>query len=111
MTDLIESLRLAADRLAEGTASVPELREDLTSTLAGADSLVGRLHATSESIEGVVASFDRILARIENGEGTLGQLWASDTLYTNLTATIESARLLFDDIKENPGRYFSVSVF
>ncbi len=107
--ELIRSLTSAADGLAEVTG--PELRENLTSTLAGADTLMGRLNATSENIERVLASFETILTRIENGQGTLGRLWASDTLYTNLTGMIESGRLLLDDIRENPSRYFSMSVF
>ena len=108
--ELIASLNRAADGLAEATG--PELRENLTSTLAGADTLMGRLNATSENIERVLASFETILTRIENGQGTLGRLWASDTLYISLTATIESARLLLDDIRENPERYMpGVSIF
>ena len=108
--ELITSLNSAADGLAEATG--PELRENLTSTLASADTLMGRLNTTSESIEGVVASFETILTRIKNGQGTLGRLWASDTLYTSLEATIESARLLLDDIRENPERYVpGVSIF
>ena len=107
--ELIQSLNSAADGLAEATG--PEVRESLTSTLEGADSLMGRLSATSESIETTIASLESLLARIENGQGTLGRLMASDTLYTSLTNMIESGRLLFDDIRENPGRYFSVSVF
>ena len=107
--ELIESLNSAADGLAEATG--PEVRENLTTTLEGADSLMGRLSATSESIETTIASLESLLSRIENGQGTLGRLWASDTLYTSLTDMIESGRLLFDDIRENPGRYFSVSVF
>jgi len=108
--ELIASLNSAADGLAEATG--PELRENLTSTLASADTLMGRLNTTSESIEGVVTSFETILARITNGQGTLGRLWASDTLYVSLEATIESARLLLDDIRENPERYMpGVSIF
>ncbi len=108
--ELIASLNSAADGFAEATG--PELRENLTSTLASADTLMGRLNTTSESIEGVVTSFETILARIKNGQGTLGRLWASDTLYVSLEATIESARLLLDDIRENPERYMpGVSIF
>jgi phospholipid/cholesterol/gamma-HCH transport system substrate-binding protein len=107
--ELIQSLTSAADGLAEATG--PEVRENLTSTLEGADSLMGRLSTTSESIETTIASLESLLSRIESGQGTLGRLWASDTLYTSLTDMIESGRLLFDDIRENPGRYFSVSVF
>jgi phospholipid/cholesterol/gamma-HCH transport system substrate-binding protein len=72
---------------------------------------MARLNTTSESIEGAVQSFETILTHIEDGQGTLGRLWASDTLYTNLTGAIESARFLLDDIRENPGRYIKMSVF
>jgi phospholipid/cholesterol/gamma-HCH transport system substrate-binding protein len=109
LKELIQSLNSAADGLTEVTG--PEFREDLTSLVAGADSLMGRLNGTSESIEGTVASFEAILARMENGEGTLGQLLVNDTLFTNLAAAAESARLLMDDLRENPGRYINVSIF
>ena len=109
LRELIQSLNGAADGLTEVTG--PEFREDLTGLMAGADSLVARLNGTSESIEGAMASFDAILARLENGEGTLGQLLVNDTLFTNLSAAAESARLLMDDLRENPGRYINVSIF
>ena len=109
LAELIESLNRAVDGLAEVTG--PELRDDLASTAAKADSLMDRLTATSENIEGTMASLERILARIESGEGTLGQLFADDSLYTSLTAAVESARLFMDDVRENPGRYINVSIF
>ena len=104
LAEVIQSLRMAADGLAETT---PEMRDDLASLMARGDSVMGRINTTSETIEGVAQSLETILTRIENGEGTLGQLWASDSLYTNMSATIESARLLLEDIQENPERYFS----
>ncbi len=105
LAEVIQSLRVAADGLAETTG--PEMRDDLASLMARGDSVMGRINTTSETIEGVAQSLETILTRIENGEGTLGQLWASDSLYTNMSATIESARLLLEDIQENPERYFS----
>ena len=105
LAEVIQSLRVAADGLAETTG--PEMRDDLASLMARGDSVMGRLNTTSGTIEGVAQSLETILTRIENGEGTLGQLWASDSLYTNMSATIESARLLLEDIQENPERYFS----
>ena len=110
LTEVIESFRRAADGLSETTG--PELREDLASLMARGDSAMGRINTTSENIERVAASLETILARIRNGEGTLGKLWASDSLFTDLTAAVESARTLMDDIRENPGRYMpSVSLF
>ena len=110
LAEVIQSFRRAADGLSEATG--PELREDLASLMARGDSAMGRINTTSESIERVAASLETILARIQNGEGTLGKLWASDSLFTDLTAAVESARTLMDDIRENPGRYMpSVSIF
>ena len=110
LAEVIQSFRRAADGLTEATG--PELREDLASLMARGDSAMGRINTTSENIERVAASLETILARIRNGEGTLGKLWASDSLFTDLTAAVESARTLMDDIRENPGRYMpSVSVF
>ena len=111
LRDLIQSMKAAAEGLEEVTAAGPEVTEGLTKTMARADSLMARLNATSESVEGAMASLETILGRIESGEGTLGQLWASDSLHTSLTATMESARLLLDDLRENPRRYISVSIF
>jgi phospholipid/cholesterol/gamma-HCH transport system substrate-binding protein len=116
LKETISSLNRAADGLAE--VAGPELREDLestmesvASTMASADSAMGRLNATSVSVEAAVASLQTILTRIESGEGTLGRLWASDSLHTSLLTTAESVRLLLVDLRENPGRYFTVSVF
>ena len=109
LSELIQAFNRAADGLAEVTG--PELRENLTNAATKADSLMGRLNATSESIEGAVASLETILARIEGGEGTLGQLSVNDSLFTGLTAAVESARLLMDDVRENPRRYIKVSIF
>ena len=110
LAEVIQSFRRAADGLAETTG--PELREDLASLMARGDSAMGRINTTSESIERVAASLETILAHIQNGEGTLGKLWASDSLFTDLTGAVESARTLMDDIRENPGRYMpSVSLF
>ena len=66
-----------------------------------------RISVTSETIERVAQSIETILAGIENGDGTLGRLLASDSLYTDLTGLIETGRLLLEDIQENPERYFS----
>ncbi len=112
VSELIQSLNRAAEGIEGITADGAELGEDLASTMAKADSVMGRLNATSESIDGAVASLASILTRLENGEGTLGRLLVSDSLYTNLTATVESARLLLDDIRENPNRYMpGLSIF
>ncbi len=111
VSELIQSFNRAAGGLEGITADGVALGEDLASAVAKADSLMDRLNATSENVGSAVASLQTILTRMENGEGTLGQLSVNDSLYTNLAAAVESARLLMDDLRENPGRYINVSIF
>ena len=112
LAELIQAFRVAADGLADMTVDGADLREDLASLLAKGDSAMGRIYTTSETIEGVASSLETILTRIENGQGTLGQLSVNDSLFTSLLAAAESARLLLDDIREDPDRYLpGVSIF
>ena len=109
----LEGLIGALNRTAEGFADVtgPELRDDIGSTVSQADSLMSRLALTSARVDRAAASLETVLGRMERGEGTLGQLSTNDSLYTGLTETVESVRLLLDDLRENPGRYINLSIF
>ena len=112
LSELIESFRQAADGLAEMTGDSAGFRGDLDGAVAKADSLMDRLYVASEGVTGAAGSLQSILMRLENGEGTLGRLLASDSLYTNLQGTVQSARLLMDDFRENPDRYMpKLSIF
>jgi phospholipid/cholesterol/gamma-HCH transport system substrate-binding protein len=48
---------------------------------------------------------------MNNGKGTAGQLMTNDTLYTNLSNSLESLNLLLEDMKANPKRYVHFSIF
>lgn len=52
-----------------------------------------------------------LLEGINKGKGTAGQLFSNDTLYRNLTSSIESLDLLLKDIQKNPKKYVHFSVF
>ncbi len=109
LEDLIGSLNRAADGLADVTG--PELREDISSTVSRADSLMGSLRSTSVRFDRAAEALETVLGRMERGEGTLGQLSVNDSLYVSLKAAATSARLLIDDLRDNPGRYINLSIF
>jgi phospholipid/cholesterol/gamma-HCH transport system substrate-binding protein len=48
---------------------------------------------------------------VNKGKGSLGKLMKDEELYNKLNATANSADLLLKDMKENPKRYVSFSVF
>ena len=58
-----------------------------------------------------LAQTDSIMSKINNGEGTIGQLINNDTLYQNLEKASISLDKLMIDIRENPKRYIHYSLF
>ena len=85
--------------------------DDLARAVARADSVLGTVNRTSEVVFRASEALQTILQRMEAGEGTLGQLSANPILFETLIQTLESVRLLTDDIRENPRRYVRIEIF
>ena len=109
--EMIATLNRAAEGLEGMTASGPETGAALASAVTYADSLLQHMNQASIRLDQAAGSMEQILARMERGEGTLGQLSTNDSLYHTLTATVESVRLLVVDFRENPGRFVNLSIF
>lgn len=58
-----------------------------------------------------VDNVNHVIAKVEHGQGTVGQLINNDSLYKSLNSTLESLNLLIQDLKENPSKYVNVTVF
>jgi phospholipid/cholesterol/gamma-HCH transport system substrate-binding protein len=80
--------------------------ESITDSLAAAD-IYTSVTKLKESLEQAAVMLDNM----NKGKGTAGQFLTNDTLYTNLSNSMESLNLLLQDLKANPKRYVSVSVF
>lgn len=52
-----------------------------------------------------------LMAKIEQGQGTMGKLVNDEELYTNLSNASRELDLLLQDFRLNPKRYVNVSVF
>lgn len=69
------------------------------------------LGRTLVSLESTVANLDKILSKIEQGDGSLGKLMKDEQLYNNLSSASKELDLLLQDFRLNPKRYVNVSVF
>lgn len=69
------------------------------------------LGRTLSSLESTVANLDKVMAKIEKGDGTLGKLMNDKELYSNLNSASRELDLLLQDFRLNPKRYVNVSVF
>lgn len=57
------------------------------------------------------ATLENVFKRIEKGEGTLGRLSRDEQLYRDVDSLVVNLNELVKDLKANPKRYVSVSVF
>ncbi len=87
------------------------LTGDLRQIATNLRQLSGAAAEQSAAVSRTIASTDSILARIEAGRGTLGMLSRDSTLYVEAVQTVRSLREMLQDMRTNPRRYFSFSVF
>lgn len=89
------------------TGREAQLRQALDDFSAAAEKM-DRLSGRLDSLRAVVQS---LATRVNSGEGTLGRLVNDERLYDDLSGSVASLRLLIEDIKKNPKKYFKVSMF
>jgi phospholipid/cholesterol/gamma-HCH transport system substrate-binding protein len=69
------------------------------------------IKAIAANLEATLTSFDAIMKKIDNGEGSIGKLVNDEQLYTNLENASKELEELLRDLKEHPKRYVNISVF
>lgn len=68
------------------------------------------LAVTLENTRKTLEQTSGILKKINDGEGTLGQLATNDSLYINVNSTARDLNKLLIDFREHPKRYLNFSV-
>ncbi len=104
------------DNLADITENLKQSNDELKAIILNfkdvSDSISGsQLKSAIDNANATLHSTSQMLARVEAGEGTLGMLVNSDTLYLNLKNVTESLDLLLNDLREHPKRYVHFSLF
>lgn len=82
------------------------------------DSIVNNMAASTSSMPAMMAKLDsavtsaqKLLAMVENRQGTVGKAMYDEELYNKLNKTLDEANLMLDDVKKNPSKYLQFSVF
>lgn len=97
LDSLLGDMRAASREIRLVAAALADTTTGLSPTLGRADSAFARL--------------DRIAARVEAGEGSLGRLLSDSTLVVRAEEVLAELDLLLRDIQENPRRYVRLSIF
>ena len=113
LQELSRSLRSSAAGI-ERVATSPELER----TVKQMDELTRRVDSLVTTMDRSAKSFDAVVARIDNGQGTLGRLSRDEVLYERVSqaaldfdkAALELQKLV-EDVRRQPKKYINLSVF
>ena len=68
------------------------------------------IKSTFKNVNNSLDNFNKIMSKIDNGEGTIGLLINDKKLYTNLSNASDQLNQLIIDIKKRPRRYVNFSL-
>ena len=97
--------QMLADNSGKLTSTFSSLG-NIADTLAAAD-----IYSSVSNLKSSLEKASKLMGNINNGQGTAGKLITNDSLYTNLSNSLESLNLLLLDFKANPKRYVHFSLF
>lgn len=70
-----------------------------------------RLGSAINNADNTLKELNSLIARVNNGQGTLGKMAKNDSLYNNLNKSAEELDKLLKDLRINPKRYVHFSIF
>ncbi len=111
-----DALARTIDNAEKTTAMLAGNRANIDSMLTNLNRLSTRLREapieqTVQQLQDVAGNINGLLRRIENGDGSLGQLVNDKALYQNLSQSAAEFSRLAEDLRKHPGRYINVNVF
>ncbi len=92
---------LSQVKISETIGKSNDAIDQATASLKGVEQTMSEVSLTMNELKS-------IMEKMDNGEGTLGQLINDKSLYNNLTETTREVDLLLQDIRLNPRRYFKL---
>jgi len=101
----VESITANLKNNNEAISTVIKNFANISDSLAKAD-----IAKTLGKADTALLQFNQILANINSGKGTVGQLIHNDTLYRNIENASYHLSRLMRDMHENPKRYVHFSV-
>ena len=109
-------LKATLENVNKFTQMLVENSDKLTSTFSSLENVADTLAAADiyNSVNNLKLSLEKasvLMENLNNGQGTAGKLMTNDSLYTNLSNSLESLNLLLLDMKANPKRYVHFSLF
>ena len=107
------SLKSALDNLSKFSDMLGENAGRVDSIIGDVDRFTSQLteEQFARKLSQAVEHLDGLVARIAQGEGTVGKLISDPELYDSLEKASDNLAALLADVKQYPGRYVHLSLF
>jgi phospholipid/cholesterol/gamma-HCH transport system substrate-binding protein len=111
-----KELTATLDNINKFTTMLSENSGKMSKTFTNLQTITDSLAAADiySSVSNLKASLEKAALLIDNlnkGKGSAGQFLTNDTLYMNLSNSLESLNILLKDMKTDPNRYVHFSLF
>lgn len=80
-------------------------KNKLISSIDNFNLFMEKMPSVSSEIDDILLDINVIVKNLNNGDGTLSLMLNDDELYKNVNGLVLDARLLLEDVKENPTKY------
>ncbi len=116
METQISKLSMILSNAESITTNIKNNNEDISRIIENFSAISDTLAAaqiaqTFSNVNQTMADFSQVVEKINRGEGSMGLLINDEDLYRNLDASSRQLDSLLMEIRNNPGRYFNISVF
>lgn len=110
------TLSSSMNNLSSFTQNLAANNDKITATMANIETSTRKLSqadvdGTVNQLRATVERLNTAVEKIDSKNGSLGRLLNDNQLYDNLANTTRSLNILMDDIRVNPKRYVSISIF
>jgi len=109
VSNIVTQLDVLSKTLSEASPKIDAIVANIDNI---SDSLAqSNIRTLVNNAQQTIDNANKLIAGVENGEGTVGQLVKNDSLFNNVNSTLESLNLLIQDLKANPSKYINVTIF
>jgi len=109
VNDVLENTKSITGNLASKSDAINKTIDNfsaISDTLASTD-----IKSVIAETKSTLTELNAVLAKVNNGEGSLGMLLHTDSLHNEIIQTNQSIQDLLDDMEANPNKYVHFSVF
>ncbi|NBB73533.1 MAG: MCE family protein [Bacteroidetes bacterium] len=102
LNEVVANTELLTEELG---ALVRDNRDSLNATVDNVNRVLSQTERNLVVLERTSTNLDRIIQKIDEGEGTIGRLVNDPSLYVRLDSAATRLNTILDDFQQQPGRY------